>query len=388
MFKLNEYKNKILEGNVLDVLKDIPDESLDCSISSPPYYALRDYQAGKSYVWDGVPNCKHVWGTSLKFSGNYPGNKDRTKSIEYQGLKGDAENEKYKFTKNAGAGKFCQKCGAWMGQLGLEPQFNLYIKHLCDIYDQVFRVLKKEGSCWVNLGDTYMSNGSSSAPTITKGRKKGKYVGDAGDKAFTTKKADKSLPHKCLCQIPNRFAIEMCNRGWSLRNEVIWVKKSCMPFSGKDRFTVDHEKFFFFTKSRHYYFKQQLEVAKWAETDPRSKGIDFSNNDKTKTSKGKYAMQKSGKYTDGGMKNKRGTWILGPDPVKESHFATYPRDLVRTPMDACCPDDGITLDPFMGSGTTGCVAREQNKNYVGVDINADFIKIAQKRIRNVATPLF
>jgi DNA modification methylase len=322
--------NKIIQGDSLEVLKTLPDESVDCVITSPPYWALRDY---------GVA-----------------------------------------------------------GQLGLEPTFQEYITKLCDMFDEVKRVLKKEGTCWVNIGDTYMGNSSYSE----KGRQGfgNDKIGMINKKQWTdpkhknTKGRLRAREHtesgqiieKSLCQIPSRFAIEMTNRGWILRNEIIWHKPNCMPSSVKDRFTVDFEKVFFFVKNKTYFFEQQLEKAIWAETDARSK-VEGGVKSGGKTASGNYATNKVA-YTEGGMKNKRAVWTINTKGNPDAHFATYPEALVEPMIQAGCPKNGIVLDIFMGSGTTGVVAKKQGKNYIGIELNPEYIKIAEQRLDGTTPSMF
>jgi len=301
--------NKIYQGNSLKVLKTLPDESIDCVMTSPPYWALRDY---------GVEE-----------------------------------------------------------QLGLESTFKEYIKKLCNIFDEVKRVLKKEGTCWVNIGDSYI--GSGKGGTNKKYKKKhtsfGKHM---NNEVMGMPTNNQSLPSKCLGMIPSRFAIEMCNRGWVLRNEIIWHKPNCMPSSVKDRFTVDFEKILFFVKNKKYYFKQQLEKHIWADKDKRSKIRDGVKS-MGKSVLGKYAINKV-VYGENG-KNMRSVWKINTKPFLEAHFATYPKKLCEIPLKAGCRDGGIVLDPFFGAGTTGIVALKQDKKFIGIELNPEYIKIAEKRLK-------
>lgn len=179
---------------------------VDCIATSPPYLGQRDYEIPPS-IWEGIPECEH------------------------------------EFEED-----FCSKCGAWQGALGLEPTIGLYIKHLCDIYDLAYQVLKKTGTNWVNLGDTYSTQGGQNRNTdkdyshYNSIKLKNRMIGVPLIKS-------KELPSKCLSLIPFRFAIEMINRGWILRNVIIWHKTNPMPSSARDRFTVDFEYVFFFVKS-------------------------------------------------------------------------------------------------------------------------------------------
>ena len=319
--------NTIICGDALEVLKTFPNESIDMVMTSPPYWALRTY------------------------------------NVE--------------------------------GQLGLEPTFQEYINKLCNIFDEVKRVLKKEGTCWVNMGDTYMGNSSYSE----KGRQ-----GYGNDKIGMINKKqwlDPKYPHKeklrarehikkgqvkekSLCQIPARFATEMANRGWILRNEIIWAKPNCMPSSVKDRFTVDFEKLFFFVKSKKYYFEQQREPNKDISIKrakyEQGRNVLGKNPSSIGYKSDKYGMPERFIKLHPDGHNKRAVWTINTKSFSEAHFATYPPELCETPIKAGCPKGGIILDPFFGAGTTGLVAQNLNRNYLGIELNKEYIKIAKKRL--------
>lgn len=310
--------NKIYQGDCLEVLKTFPDNSIDCVVTSPPYWALRDYGSD--------------------------------------------------------------------GQLGLENTFQEYIKKLCDIFDEVKRVLKKDGTCWVNIGDTYGNSGkgaggASAKSTLNggKGLKETDKLRIMGKESWSFEKKpniDDKYYSKCLCQIPSRFAIEMCNRGWILRNEIIWHKPNAMPNSVKDRFTVDFEKIFFFVKNKKYFFNQQLEPVK-ESTINRNKYTRIPK----KESKNYSKINGLGSMEFGKLeRNKRTVWSITTNSYNGAHFATYPLNLIETPIKSGCPENGIVLDPFMGSGTTALVAIKQNKNYIGIELNINYIKMANDRI--------
>jgi DNA modification methylase len=227
-------------------------------------------------------------------------------------------------------------------QLGLEETPEEFIDKLCDVFDEVKRVLKPAGSCWVNLGDSYCRTPGQQDKSGKTGIKTFKYGYDFKHK----KNYGSAYKPKSLVQIPSRFSIEMTNRGWILRNEIIWHKPSCLPASVKDRYTVDFEKMFFFTKNPKYYFKQQLEDT-----------------------------------VDSLKRNKRTVWHINTATFKDAHFAVYPPDLLESPIDACCPNDGVVLDPFFGSGTTAQVALSQDKDWVGIELNPEYEKISEKRLK-------
>jgi len=239
-----DYINKILCGNDLEILPKLPSESVNCCVCSPPYWGLRDYGI-EPVIWDGDKNCNHEF------------NEYDSKLLHKnrQNLDGGTlGNPKYRENLHGfGSTKagFCSKCGAWRGSLGLEPTFELYIKHLCDIFDEVKRVLRKDGVCFVNIGDSYGGSGNASGHkehTRNLGYKTLEMGASQGNQK-TTRGYEKSL-----LDIPYRFSIEMINRGWIKRNTIIWEKPNCMPSSANDRFTIDFEYLFFFTKNNKAIF--------------------------------------------------------------------------------------------------------------------------------------
>lgn len=332
--------NTIIQGDAKKELKKLPEQSINMVITSPPYWALRDYEV--------------------------------------------------------------------KGQIGLESTFQEYVDNLCNIFDEVKRVLKKQGTCWVNIGDTY--NSSPIGNQVDPKRKTAAGVFSYNHKKNTVK----DLPMKCLLQIPSRFAIEMCNRGWILRNEIIWYKPNVMPSSAMDRFTVDFEKLFLFTKSKKYYFetqyepyaltsdvryRQALRAGKSYNTkEPYKQNTPFIRGkveaeikahvtNPPRYKRGVGSVVSRGDDADGLVvggtnpkgRNKRCVWTIPTKPFKGAHFATFPEKLIETPIKAGCPEKGIVLDCFMGAGTTAMVARRLGRNYLGIELNKEYIAIANKR---------
>ena len=228
----------------------------------------------------------------------------------------------------------------WVGQLGLEPTPQLYIKHLVSIFDEVKRALKPSGTCWVNLGDSYFSstvsdrNGLASKTGFTCGATTKEHLG------FTRlnglKRDNCGIQDKCLVQIPSRFALAMTDNGWILRNEVIWHKPNCMPSSVKDRFTVDFEKLFFFVKSKRYYFEPQYEPMAEASESRYDYAFGGAKNEHIKaTDNPTYVV---GNRTPTNGRNKRTVWTISTKPYSGAHFAVFPPELIETPIKAGCPD--------------------------------------------------
>jgi len=307
--------NKIYQGNSLEVLKTFPDNSIDCCITSPPYYGLRNY-----------------------------------------GME---------------------------GQIGLEPKIDDFIFNLVSIFDEVYRVLKPTGTCFVNLGDTYSSisggMGKSDKNRPTGGQPKfGKRANATMD--FEQNK-DTGLKEKSLCLVPERFAIAMLNQGWILRNQIIWHKPNQMPQSATDRFTVDFEKIFFFVKKPNgYHFEQQLEpytkpLDRWGGDN-----LEANGNSTWDEGTGQTSYRKRNMRPNPEGKNMRTVWSINTVPTMDAHFATYPQRLVERMIKAGCPENGLVLDPFFGSGTTGIYARKVNRNYVRIELNPEYVKIAENRL--------
>ena len=409
--------NKIHQGHILKLIKEIDDESIDCCVTSPPYYGLRSYKT-EPQIWGGKENCEHEFNdvkTTLKHKA------------------GETNPGKEHWYKNNGGSEdighsFCIHCGAWLGELGLEPTYELYLDHLWMIFAEVKRILKKTGTCWVNLGDSYAGSGvndGSVNPGLNKDYKRGEVVSRPKSKTIS----------KSLLQIPTRFSQGMTdNLGWILRNRIEWFKRSCMPSSAKDRFTVDYEDIFFMVKSKKYYFEQQFDEANYdGRKDTMFKGSAKYNDEEINPEGGVHTFAKQGhqrwkrKYDEtefGGngkgfqnhsgynqlenpyVRNKRTFWDLTkeqflewmgavydvyqfeavwdvvPEPLKEAHFAVFPQALAEIMIKAGCPEGGVVFDPFMGSGTTGIVARKLNRNYLGVELQEKYFEIQEKRFHN------
>lgn len=367
--------NIIIHGDAFQELKKLQEKSINMCMTSPPYWALRDYGDGNSQIWGGEKDCEHDFEIKERYVHRGSAKNTVHGAINAGGLEVDWK------TKDG----FCNKCGAWKGQLGLEPTFDLYINNLCDIFDEVKRVLRDDGTCWVNIGDSYAGQmGKKSGWTDNKA------VKDSVKKGVTLTKKTKiihQLPQKCLVMIPFRFAIEMVNRGWILRNTIIWHKPNCMPSSTKDRFTVDFEYIFFFSKKKKYYFDTQYEDAKTkssASFNLRVRDVKrgyAKKSDQYKASKKEVEQYHGQQIKYGNKRRKRSMWSISPKPFKEAHFAVYPEELCEIPIKAGCPKDGIVLDPFWGAGTTGLVALKQGKKSIGIELNKDYIKIAKARLK-------
>jgi len=327
--------NTILKGNALEVLKTLPDNFIDCVMTSPPYYDLRDYGSGAISTWGGSEICNHEW------------------------------------VKNQESG-FCVKCGAWRGQLGLEPSCEMYVQHLTQIFAEVKRVLKKSGSLWLNIGDTYFTNHEN-----------------LGFKGILTSEDD-VYNQKCLMGIPWRVAFALIKNGWILRNAVIWHKPNHMPASVKDRLANTYEYIFHFVKAQKYYNLDAIRLPH--KTTPKEKIQQNGGKSKYKLpdpSAEKFnhtdALRKNGYHEEG--KNPGDFWAVNTRPYFDEHFAVFPPELCIMPILATCPPDGIVMDTFAGSGTTLSVAKVLGRKYVGIEIEDKYIELAEERLKRLERPL-
>ena len=352
--------DKIYQGDCLEVLKTFEDNSIDCCVTSPPYYALRDY---------GVD-----------------------------------------------------------GQIGLEDSPEKYIERLTEVFMEVHRVLKPNGTLWLNIGDSYAGNCS----VTSTGR-----CGMGKPRERIDHRVFDGIKPKDLIGIPWTLAFSLRNAGWYLRQDIIWHKPNPMPESVTDRCTKSHEYIFLLSKSQKYYFDYEA-IQEEANPNYISKNIRFGGNKygdnddshfqiysgnvyepkmKVRTQNNGYSKAGGhrdnsgvfGDYSKHGhtknfqydgqvpntmhlkredgikdevffVRNKRDVWSINVKPNKEAHFATYPQELVSPCILAGSPEGGVVLDPFMGSGTTGIVANKLGRYYVGIELNPEYIEMAERRI--------
>lgn len=258
-------------------------------------------------------------------------------------------------------------------QIGLEKTPDEFIEQLCLVFDEVWRVLKDDGTIWVNLGDSYSAMRDSKATPDSLRNGDGTKVGTAANRnPENLRKA--GLKHKDLVGIPWRFAFAMQARGWYLRSDIIWHKPNPMPESVTDRPTKSHEYIFLMTKSPRYYYDH--EAIKENATTVNGKPRQFGASNQVGTMRNDEGRI----YEDTGLKNKRSVWQVNVKGYKEAHFATYPPELIEPCILAGSKEGDTVLDPFSGSGTTGEVALKHGRNYVGLELNPDYAAISEKRI--------
>lgn len=351
---------KIYHGHALEVLKSMGAESAQMCVTSPPYWGLRDYNL-PPMIWDGDESCEHVWGNHQ--IGRVTGGGDRPPDNKWKNVALDGNYDSKSIRS------FCLKCGAWRGSLGLEPTPELYVNHLVQIFNEIRRVLRKDGVLWLNLGDSYAGSGSPGGDFRD---------GKGGDKYLRPyNRKGNGLKSKDLCGIPWRVAFALQADGWYLRSDIIWHKPNPMPESVTDRPTKAHEYIFLLTKSQKYYYNADA-IKEDGPTYFRKasgyKGFEnthIGNNQK---------MGFADKDTTTTGRNKRSVWTVATKPYKAAHFAVFPPELPRTCILAGSRTGDIILDPFGGAMTTLMVAQQLNRKAIGIELSEDYIKIGINRL--------
>lgn len=361
--------SKILCGDALEQLKTIPSESVDMCVTSPPYYALRDYGTGH---WEGGdPNCDHQAAIYSR-----PNLKPRKQTTSVGTL-----IEKHK--------KVCPSCGAVYidDQIGLEDTPEAYIQKLVDVFHEVRRVLKEDGTLWVNIGDSYNASAAGSIHSEKQQTNKGSFSN------LYTKSLVENCKPKDLIGIPWLLAFALRADGWYLRQDIIWAKLNPMPESVTDRCTKSHEYIFLFSKSPRYYFDYKA-IQEVGKSSLQQSGIRFGGSKYGDNDDPHYATKSGNEWqpqtdTDGEiLRNKRDVWQVSTQAITEAHFATFPEKLIEPCILAGSRRGGAVLDPFFGSGTTGRVALAHGREYIGIELNPEYIEIANKRLSEVQLQLF
>jgi DNA modification methylase len=264
------------------------------------------------------------------------------------------------------------------GQIGLEETPELYITRLVEVFREVKRVLRDDGTLWVNIGDSYAGSGKNagnSKPHL----KATKGLEHLGDTLLPRKLAGHKA--KDLIGIPWMLAFALRADGWYLRQDIIWAKPNPMPESVTDRCTKSHEYIFLLSKNSKYYYDNDAIKEKANDKYAGRYNSPFNTGEKESSGEGRpdNASNTAGMKEYTGFKNKRDVWTVTTKPFKGAHFATFPPDLIKPCILAGSRPGGIVLDPFIGSGTTAQVAIEEGRDYIGIDINPDYRELIERR---------
>jgi len=349
----------LIEASALDI--PLADESVQCVVTSPPYWGLRSYEGEQRNVWGGRADHAHEWGEVGP--AHHPGQVPDSKHQHHEAAAGG---------QTAGSGQYCL-CGAWYGSLGLEPTPEQYISNMVDVFREVRRVLRPDGTLWLNMGDSYTSGGRDY-------RDPGKSTMNGGGRiAGLTEKGTRAptpigLKPKDMVGIPWRVALALQADGWWLRSDIIWHKPNPMPSSVKDRPTKAHEYMFLLTKSVRYFYDAD------AIREPSVSGHRSGNGYARPEQLSRGGRGQVDGWEDTPYRNARTVWTIPTQPYKGAHFATFPEKLVEPCIMAGSAVGDTVLDPFTGSGTTVAVAHHRGRHGIGVDLSAEYLKLAQARI--------
>lgn len=360
-------------GDVRDVLATLPDESVDCCVTSPPYLGLRDYGIPPS-VWGGDPEHAHEWGDELSVRETTYGGKTRWQHVhngrgEFQESRSDREGW---LRSEVTQGRFCE-CEAWLGVLGLEPRIDMYVANLVQLFRDVRRVLRPEGTLWLNIGDSYNAYNGNAGPSSSLSQRQ-----SSERPALSTGHGlqQKELKPKDLLGTPWRAAFGLQDDGWWLRSAITWCKPNPMPESVRDRPTKSTEMVFLLAKSERYYFGQD-ELREPNQHDGRRKTTRVEAGQAHPNHANAYGGER---WPNEAGRNVRDWWEIPVEPYPEAHFATFPTELARRCILGGCPEGGTVLDPFMGSGTTALVARKLNRRSIGIELNPAYAELCDRRL--------
>ncbi len=272
------------------------------------------------------------------------------------------------------------------GQIGLEGSFAGYIETMRNVFAEVKRVLRKDGTLWLNLGDSYaaVNRGENARPRVE--TMTGIQVGNPHSDIRTRREVIESqkeagLKSKDLCGIPWRVAFALQADGWYLRSDIIWSKPNPMPESVTDRPTKAHEYLFLMSKNERYYYDAEA-ISEALATEPHAPGN--RKLDGNGFSSGANITDKQAIWGASGKRNRRTVWEIATAPFSEAHFATFPPALIEPCILAGCPKGGLVLDPFGGAGTTGLVADRLERNAILIELNPEYAEMAERRIRGDA----
>jgi len=347
----------IICGDALTELRKLPDESVNCCVTSPPYWGLRDYGTAK---WEGGdPECDHR-SAKEKSRYDYP-MPESAQCGTHKGMKPGTDSPKWKDT--------CPSCGATKNdsQLGLEKTPEEYVSHLVEVFREVRRVLRKDGTLWLNLGDSYASQpAGNKIPSGFSQTRPSRRTGDGNQETVRLPQKRFGLKPKDLVGIPWRVAFALQADGWWLRQDIIWAKPNPMPESVRDRCTKAHEYIFMLSKSARYYY--DAEAIREA-VNPNNSGV--IGGVRARTASGPLGGENKQneirrEYDEIKGANLRSVWTIATRPYAEAHFATFPPEIPERCIKAGCPKGGTVLDPFFGAGTMGMVAMRLGREFIGI----------------------
>jgi len=360
---------RILEGDCLVRLRELEPASIQTVVTSPPYWGLRDYGTAS---WEGGDAaCDHL----KTLGGIHNTGRDRAAS---GGTFHDSPTVTTQLAMPYRA--VCGKCGAVRidSQLGLEPTPEEYVSKMVEVFREVRRVLRDDGTVWLNMGDSFAgaTRSAHKAPEPGQPRDQGRVKTEWDAPDLRPAKIP-GLKPKDLVGIPWRLAFALQSDGWYLRSDIIWSKPNPMPESVTDRPTKAHEYVFLLTKAARYFYDADAvrEDARYGRSETilgatnNGRGWDHDAKESKRVIPG-----------EGGNRNLRSVWNIPTEPFPEAHFATFPKALVEPCIKAGSKPGDTVLDPFTGSGTTGVVALRLGRSFIGIELSPAYAEMARKSL--------
>lgn len=435
-----DWTNDIHQGDVLAVLEEMPESSVHMAMTSPPYFGLRDYGEEVDTVWGGDDDCTHSWITETKAAQGGQNTEDNP-----PGVGGNEHTQETRLRGSDGIDSLrCTECGAWQGQLGLEPRLDQFVDNLVEVGRALQRVLRDDGSWWLNLGDSFAGSwGGQGYDGETKNQPNAHPDKNPARNA--------SLPEKCKMLVPHRVAIALIDAGWILRNDAVWKKPNPMPHPVKDRLNDTFEFVFHFVQEQQYWY--DLDAVREPHADSSLDRDEYGYNS---AGVGMLSCPREDREEEVIVDDDQALHPKGKNPgdvfeiptrsFPDAHFAVFPPDLCETPLKATCPEQvcancgtpydretetkyinpgnrqtngpkyvdrgdespnfdqrleavhipgelepacecdtdetepGIALDPFAGAGTLPMVAKEMGRRFIGIELNPEYVAMAQKRV--------
>lgn len=342
----------VFQAHVVDGLREFPDGCVQMACCSPPYWNLRRYDCG-DVVWGGDQNHAHEWGEEVTI---------HTGGLQKIGgemtTEGRTSFEARNEARAAGRGRFCA-CGSWLGQLGQEPNPDLFVDHLVSVFRELRRVLSDDGTLWINMGDGWAANRKYQVPD-------GKWT-DVGNSGGS--RVPDGLKPKDLIGTPWMTALALRADGWWLRDEIIWGKTAPMPYPATDRTVRAHEQVFMLSKSERYFYDWEA----IAEPSVRSSSGNSERKHGADVGRPGSHLGRSIPWK-GETRRARSIWIIGPEGTDEQHYAAYPTALAARCIAAGSRPGDVVLDSFAGISRTGRAAVLLGRRYVGIDLSEKYVE--------------
>jgi DNA modification methylase len=378
----NDPLRKLYKGDCRQ-MAELPDKSIQCAVTSPPYYAKRYYQGEQSQIWGGTADCPHEWGQDIEVGDN-----------RFRGVNAKTGGNRNPEVTAGGKmlSRYCLKCGAWQGSFGHEPTPEEYVEHTLEVLREVKRVLRDDGVLFWNIGDSSWGSGQNygSEPRragVKQATSKGTIDASVTRIKPATMNHHKTLKPKDLCLIPERVVLAAHEDGWWVRSVIIWNKPNGMPESVNDRPTTIHEYIYMLTKKSKYYWDALAVQEPFSETSERWGGDKYKGAVKENPHGEDAGLARERSCYPNEGKNLRSVWTFPTASFPGSHHAVFPEEIPERCIKAASRPGDTILDPFSGTGTTLYVAARLGRYAVSYEISEEYAALVIERNKQGALPL-